>query len=87
MFGIIATNMVTCNYVVIHIFQHTAKSCSEGMKLLAQILSVTGELFCFINNLVQAAASVFHEYHAAEQIGNNRIIAHGAECISSKFKR
>ena len=57
------------------------------MKLLAQILSVTGELFCFINNLVQAAASVFHEFHAAEQIGNDRIIAHGAECISSKFKR
>lgn len=57
------------------------------MKLLAQILSVTRDLFCFINNLVQAAAAVFHEFHAAEQIGNDRIIAHGAECISSKFKR
>ena len=57
------------------------------MKLLAQILSVTRDLFCFINNLVQAAASVFHEFHASEQIGNDLIVAHGAECISSKFKR
>lgn len=57
------------------------------MKLLAQILSVTRDLFCFINNLVQAAVAVFHEFHAAEQIGNDRIIAHGAEYISSKFKR
>lgn len=84
MLGIIVTIMVTCDYVVIHILQHTAKICSKGMKLLAQILSVTGKFFCFTDDLMQTAAAAPHEFHAMEQIRNDRIIADGAKCIDAQ---
>ena len=73
--------LVTAVHVVIHIFQHNAKISAGGVKLRAQILGVAGKLFRLADDLPQTTATALHEFHAVEQIGNDRIAAHGADRV------
>ena len=72
MFGIIVTNMVTCDFVVIHILQNGAEIGAGWVKFQAQLFGVTGGAFCFTDDPPQGAAVAFHELHTLEQINNNR---------------
>ena len=78
---IMVTNIVTCDYAVVHILQHNAEICCCGAEFRAQFFSVPGELFCFTDDLTQAAAAAFHEAHAVKEISDHGIAAHGSNRV------
>lgn len=77
--------LVTTAHVVVYIFQHNTEVGAGGMKLWAQLLGVTGELFRLADDLAQAAATSLHELHPVEEVGNHGIAAYGADGVYVAF--